>query len=290
LNSWDGLSAFITMSLGAIIVLVPVSFIGTQIFQEAKGVYVSFDENLLGLVSAIHATQSNISEWFPALENISIDIEQYLKDGLLYLTSNLASLFSSFAKLAMSFFVFLISLYYALRDGNKLKSTIIKISPLEDSDDLIIFGKLEKTIHSVLLGSLMIAIIQGTLVSIGFTIFGIPNATLWGSLAVISALIPGVGTALIVIPAVIFLFLSGALPQALGLLMWGVVIVGLVDNLLGPRLLGRGTEIHPILILLAVLGGIGLFGPIGFLLGPLIVSLLLSLIEIYLYIVKKYSN
>ena len=116
---------------------------------------------------------------------------------------------------------------------------------------------------------------------VGFWIFGVPNAILWGSFAAIAALIPGIGTALVLTPAILFLFARGEIFSAIGLLAWGVGVVGLIDNFLGPRLMGRGIELHPLIILLSVLGGIGFFGPIGFLLGPLIVSLFFALLDIY---------
>ncbi|OQW98324.1 MAG: hypothetical protein BWK74_04780, partial [Desulfobacteraceae bacterium A6] len=135
-------------------------------------------------------------------------------------------------------------------------------------------------INSVIKGNLTVAVIQGALTSAGFAVFGIPNAVLWGSVTAIAALIPGVGTSLVLIPAILFLFLSGKFLSGFGLLAWGAGAVGLVDNFLGPKLVGRGMQMHPFIILLSVLGGIGFFGPIGFLLGPLAISLLFAFLEI----------
>ena len=100
-------------------------------------------------------------------------------------------------------------------------------------------------------------------------------------MAVIAALIPGIGTALVLIPAILFLFITGEMFSGVGLIVWVVVAVGLVDNFLGPKLVGHGMQLHPLIILLSVFGGIGFFGPIGFLLGPLAISLLFVLIDIY---------
>jgi len=104
---------------------------------------------------------------------------------------------------------------------------------------------------------------------------------LWGSVTAIAALIPGVGTSLVLIPAILFLFISGRFFPGFGLLIWGAGAVGLVDNFLGPKLVGRGMRMHPFIILLSVLGGIGFFGPVGFLLGPLTISLFFAFFEIY---------
>ena len=134
------------------------------------------------------------------------------------------------------------------------------------------------------------ALIQGILTAVGFTFFGIPNATLWGSVAAITALIPGIGTALVLLPAILYLYFSGETLFAVGLLLWGMTAVGLVDNFLGPKLASYGMRLHPFLILLSVFGGVGFFGPLGFLLGPLVLSLLFALIEIYFAIKKEHEG
>jgi predicted PurR-regulated permease PerM len=161
-----------------------------------------------------------------------------------------------------------------------LRKTIVNYSPLADSDDEAVLGKLAKAINSVMRGRVLLAVLQGFLAALGMFIFGVPNAALWGSVAVIAALVPGIGTALVVIPAAAYLFWQAPLGLAIGFLLWGLILVGMVDNMLGPKLLGRGTQVHPLFILLSVLGGISVFGPLGFLLGPLVVSLLFALLEI----------
>jgi predicted PurR-regulated permease PerM len=224
---------------------------------------------------------------FPLMRDFSIDVDQYLKQWVGWLLQNLGSIFSNLAKIIVSSFIFLFALYYLLKDGIRLKKTIIALSPLAADDNEAIIQKLEGTMASVIKGSLLIALIQGVLTAVGFTIFGVPNAFLWGSVAVIAALIPGIGTSLVLAPAVIFLFLSGGTLSAIGLLVWGIGAVGLIDNFLGPKLIGRGMQLHPFLVLLSVLGGIGFFGPLGFLFGPLVLSLFFALIDIYTSLITK---
>jgi predicted PurR-regulated permease PerM len=132
--------------------------------------------------------------------------------------------------------------------------------------------------------------IQAVLATIGMTVVGIDRAVLLGGLVAIGAMIPGVGTGIVMIPVILFLFLSGSLVPAIALLIWSVVVVGLVDNFVGPQLMSRGNNMHPFIILLSVLGGLSLFGPIGFLVGPVVVTLFLVLLEIYNhYIVQEQS-
>ncbi len=281
----QGLAALGTAIIIVIVILVPLVFLGIQIFGEAQQLYSSLangdgKDAILGVFKGlIDDFQSAIGGF--ALREFSVDFDQYFKQGLSWLLQNLGAVFSNFAKLLASSFIFLIALYYLLKDGQKLKKTVIALSPLSDTDDEAIFKKLEVAVNSVIKGNLTIALIQGVLTAIGFAIFGVPNAALWGTVAAVAALIPGIGTALVLIPAIIFLFLTSSVFSAFGLLAWGVIAVGLVDNFLGPKLVSHGMHLHPLIVFLSVLGGIVFFGPIGFLLGPLTISLLFALLDIY---------
>src|SRR3989344_5594398 len=124
------------------------------------------------------------------------------------------------------------------------------------------------------------AIFAGT-VSTGFTIFGIDRAVLWGAVGAILAMIPGLGTLAIMVPGIFFLAISGAVPAAIGLAIWTVVTVIVVDNIIAPHLMSRGNNLHPFIMLTSVMGGISTFGPIGFIIGPVIVTLFTVLLEVY---------
>ncbi|MFA4890349.1 MAG: AI-2E family transporter [Candidatus Paceibacterota bacterium] len=283
------LAALLVTATILAVVVVPLTFLGIQIFQEASGLYSSLVGNgdATNLSRVVGDTIQGLARFSPVPIEFSVDVNQYLKQGLSWLLQHLGPLFANVAKAMASVFIFLIALYYLFKDGHKLKRAIVALSPLQDIHDETIFNKLTSAINSVIKGNLAVAIIQGILTAIGFAIFGVPNATLWGSVAAIAALIPGIGTALVLLPAILYLFFSGEMLFAVGLLIWGVTAVGLVDNFLGPKLVGRGTRLHPFLILLSILGGIVFFGPLGFLLGPLVLSLLFALLEIYFAISNK---
>lgn len=285
-------AALITTVIIVIIILVPVILLGMQIFNEARLLYVSITEGggKDNLFNTVRKLVFYIQRFLPAQIKFSADFDQYLKQGLDWLIRHLGDIFSNFAKILLDFFIFLTALYYLLKDGERLKKTIVGLSPLADTDDEKIFDIIESAINSVIKGNLTVAVIQGALTSAGFAVFGVPNAVLWGSVAAIAALIPGVGTSLVLIPAILFLFLSGKVFPGFGLLVWGAGAVGLVDNFLGPKLVGRGMQMHPFIILLSVLGGIGFFGPIGFLLGPLTMSLLFAFLEIISSVKSQEKN
>lgn len=283
----NALAALLSTLCVLLVIIVPLAFLSTRVFQESTQLYASLVEGggATDLSLRINAVLEDFAvSGAPAF---SIDADQYVQQGLRWLLQHLGPLFASLAKATVSIFLFLIALYYLFKDGRMFKKAIIAVSPLEDAYDETVFAKLSAAISSVVRGSLAVALVQGVLTAVGFALFGIPNPTLWGSVAAIAALVPGVGTALVILPAVLYLFFGGETFLAAGLLLWGAVAVGLVDNFLGPTLAGRGMRIHPFLILLSILGGIGFFGPLGFLLGPLVVSLLFVLLDIYAAISKK---
>lgn len=286
------LAALLATIFVLIIVVIPVIFVGVQIFQEATQLYLFLAQNgrAIDFSHNLRDVARNLEKFLPAPIELSVDFNQYAKQGLNWLLLHLSSLFANVAKMIMSVFIFLIALYYLFKDGQKLKKAIIVFSPLQDFHDETIFNKIGLAVNSVIKGNLAVALIQGLLTAVGFYIFGVPSAALWGSVAAVAALIPGVGTALVLVPAIIFLFLSKETFSAFGLLLWGIIAVGLVDNFLGPKLAERGMRIHPFFILISILGGISFFGTLGFLMGPLILSLFFTLLEIYLIISKEYES
>ena len=288
-GQYHGLASFITTLIIIIFILTPLILLGIQIFKEASQLYFSLTDNSgkEAILNVFHDIIDRVHQLIPETSNFSFDLEQYVKQFATWLIQHLGAIFSNVAKMLVSTFIFLLAFYYFLKDGQELKKTIISVSPLADFEDETIFNKLELAINSVVKGNLVIALIQGTVAASGLAIFGVPNPVLWGTVAAITALIPGIGTSLVMIPAVLYLFLGDQILPATGLLLWGIVAVGLIDNFLGPKIVGRGMKLHPLLVILSVLGGITLFGPIGFILGPLSLSLFCALFEIYFSLFKK---
>ncbi len=280
-NKKRGISALVATAFVVVIIVVPVTFLSTQIFQEATSLYASLVSNggTAGLLKMTEDVVRGIG--IPFLPADSLNFGQYMEQGLSFLIEHLGTIFSNLAKIIAGIVVLFIALYYLFKDGMELRRSVIELSPLSDAYDETIFRKLELAINSVVRGSISVALVQGLLTAIGLFIFGVPNPILWGSVATVTALIPGVGTSIVLIPSIAFLFFTGSQAGAMGLLIWGVVAVGLVDNILGPKIVGTGAKLHPFLILLSILGGIGFFGPIGILFGPLSLALLFAFLEIY---------
>jgi len=287
----ESLAALITTLVAVVLVLLPVTILGTQIFKETSNVYQTLTSGGGDqVIGSIESTIGSVKAWLPLPDGVDLNLSQYAKQGFERLLSNLGAIFSSVAKILLSVFLFLIAFYFLLKDGRKLKNYLVDLSPLADSDDELVVSRLKGAVSATVKGNLTIGLIQGALTGIGFAIFGVPNAALWGSVAAVSALVPGIGTALVILPAIAYLFLTGNTFGGVGLIVWGVTAVGLIDNFLGPKLIGRGMRLHPLAVFLAVLGGLAFFGPLGFLLGPLAMSVCLALVDIYFSLKSRKSE
>ncbi|TAK57045.1 AI-2E family transporter [Patescibacteria group bacterium] len=273
------ISALLTLLIAGVILIVPATFVANQVFTDSVGLYNHIkDGGVDGLAVIVDKIESPIQAIFPSF---SIDVQKYVSFVFTFFSDNFGNFFSNTAHGVFNLILGIIMLFYFLKDGAKFKKEIVRLSPLADHYDGEILAKLALAVNSVVRGSLFVAIIQGVFVGIGFHFFGVPNATLWATIAAVISLVPGLGTALVIVPSIIYLFFTGNTTGAIGLFVWGVLAVSVIDNILLPVFIGKGFHIHPLLILLSVLGGISIFGPFGFLLGPLFLSLLFTLGDIY---------
>lgn len=269
------LSAIISVLFVGLVVLVPLSLFGFQIIREARDLYTQV---MSGPDSLIRAIEKQIQRLLP---NFSWDLESYLKQAFGWLAGHLGVIFSSLSQALINLTLGLVTLFYFFRDGKRIQQALIAISPFQDRYDKDILSHLKIAVNSVVKGSIFSAILQGALIGLGFKIFGLPNPALWGVAVFFASLIPGIGLALVLIPSAAYLFITNDGLSALGLLIWGITINLCLDNLVTPQLLRRGMNIHPLLVLFAVLGGMAAFGAIGLLMGPIILSLLIALLKIY---------
>ncbi|MFA6585737.1 MAG: AI-2E family transporter [Candidatus Paceibacterota bacterium] len=276
LPSW--LSAFLTVLLFIIVVCGVLFGIGAILLNQSQNVYTFFS-NSANTSSFIDSINLSINKILPT--GISFDLYEKITNVFSLITNNLANVFSSTLSTLFAFFLTFLSIFYFLKDSAHWKRVIKIISPLSDVDDEKIISRLSLAVNGILKGYLFIALIQGILASIGFTFFRVPNPALWGLVAMVTALVPTIGSGLVTIPAIIFLFATGNIIGAIGLAVWGIAIVGTIDNILNPIIVGNKINLPPILILFSALGGISLLGPVGILIGPLTISLLYTLITIY---------
>lgn len=272
------LASLLTVIIFLLGLCAPLFFIGKSVFFQTQDIYYNIISrgSPSQLVESVNAYANKI---LPT--GFELDIHSHIVQFISSITDNLAKLFSSTLNSIFMFALMIFSLFYLLKDGKKWKEGFVNIFPLKNEDTHEILSNLNKSINRIFKGSFIIAIAQGILAWVGFTIFGVPNPIIWAVVAGICSFIPTVGTAIVSIPAILFLFFTGMPLQALGLLIWSIVLVSTIDNILSPYIISKDTEMPSLFILFAILGGVSLIGPLGILIGPLVLSLLYSLISIY---------
>lgn len=258
-------ASLITIILVLFLVFGPLFLISFKIIKEAQSYIAVFDFN-----------NSFLKNW---LEKFNINLGQFSEKIISNLAIGAQKFFSLTLDVLSTVFIALFVCYYLLKQSDDFKKAIIQISPFGFEQTNKILDNLYSCINSIIYGFLIVALVQGILAGIGFYIFGMPNAIFLGILSILAALIPIIGTGLVILPAVLYLFLNQNYFNALGLLLWGVLVVGMIDNFLRPYLLQRKMNIPTVFILISVLGGINYFGPIGFVVGPVILALFISILE-----------
>jgi len=271
-------SSLLVVILFTLVVVIPLLGIGTLVFNQSQDFYREIVSGG-GTGPFLEKVNQIVSGILPP--GFTFDIHDKLSDLFGLISQNLAKIFSTTLTALFSFLLMLLTIFYFLKDGERWRRAVVVLSPLSDRDDEKIISRLGLAVNGVVKGYLLVALVQGILLGTGLFLFGVPHAALWGVVAALASLIPMIGTALVSVPAFIYLMLTGSAGAAIGFLIWAAVIVGMVDNFLSPYFVGRRINIPPLLILFAVLGGISLLGPVGVLIGPLAVSLLYTLISIY---------
>jgi len=178
-------------------------------------------------------------------------------------------------------FILLYAMFYFLKDGEALLDRILYYLPLRDDDERRMLDRFTSVTRATLKGTLLIGVAQGALAGAAFAVAGIEGAVFWGTVMVLLSVIPGIGTGLVWLPAAVILVASGRSGAGIGLALFCALVVGSVDNLLRPRLVGRDTRMHDLLILFSTLGGIILFGVLGFIVGPIVAALFVTIWDIY---------
>jgi predicted PurR-regulated permease PerM len=198
-----------------------------------------------------------------------------------FLIDRLSSVTVMTIQFLFTIFILLYSMFFFLMDGDKLLKRILFYLPLEDADERRLLEKFTKVTRATLKGTIVIGILQGGLAGLAFAVVGIQGAVFWGTIMTVLSIIPSIGTALVWVPAAILFAAGGYIAKAIGLAVFCAVVVGSIDNFLRPLLVGRDTQMHELLILFGTLGGIFMFGIVGFILGPIIAALFTTVWEIY---------
>lgn len=290
LGGRQSLGAAVTLVVLLVLGLGPISaFLGIVVQQ---GLAVS-DQAIPWLSQHLNAASAfNVHEWlvrrFPALAEYMPSQEQLLqqvstaaKTAGSFLVSFASRMTATTAAFLLNLFVMLYAMFFFFKDGHKILERILYYLPLSDADETLMLARFTSITRATVKGTLVIGIIQGALAGIAFWVAGIEGAALWGTIMTILSIIPGIGAPLVWVPVVVVLFVNGQYLTATLLLVWCAAVVGTIDNFLRPVLVGRDAKMPDLLILIGTLGGLFLFGPIGFIIGPIICGLFLTVWDIY---------
>lgn len=198
-----------------------------------------------------------------------------------FLVNNLSTATSGTVTFFFTLAIMLYSMYFFLIDGDRLLDRILYYLPLEDRDERRLIEKFRSVTRATLKGTAVIGALQGGLAGLALWAVGVPSALFWTVIMVVLSIIPGIGTGLVWLPAAVILAAGGAWTKAIGLALFCGLVVGSIDNFLRPRMVGKDTQLPDLLILLATLGGLGLFGLLGFIIGPIVAALFVTAWEIY---------
>ena len=276
------LSSSVTLTLFTLLIIIPLFLIAAQVFNEATSAYYHISSTETTLSSTLDLFQENINEQIERFApGVTLDVRNYFTSATSWIFRNIGAFFSGTISVGFHLFLAMFALFYFIKDGKKFIDFFKNVSPLPEKYDEVLMNKLRAAVRSIIGGSLIVALCQGVASGIAYAVFGVPNPALWGVLTGLAALVPGLGTTLVMIPAIIFLFITGPLWQGIGLTIVYVGVIGLIDNFLSPKLIGNGLNIHPLVVLFSILGGLMFFGPEGFILGPLTLALFFTLFDIY---------
>lgn len=284
------LAATLTLLILFVLVAGPISaFVGVVV---AQAIHVS-DQAIPWVQQHFGAASTfNAHDWlvqrFPPLAPYVPEQAQILesmgraaKAVGSFLVVGAGQLTTGTAGFLLDLFVMLYAMFFFFRDGPKIIEKIFYYMPLSNRDEELLLERLTSVTRATIKGTLVIGIIQGALAGLGFWVAGIDGAAFWGTIMAVLSVVPGIGAALIWVPAVIYLFITGQTLTAVLLLAWCAAVVGTIDNILRPALVGKDAKMPDLLILIGTLGGLFLFGPIGFIVGPIVCGLFLTVWDIY---------
>ncbi|MBM3255945.1 MAG: AI-2E family transporter [Candidatus Moranbacteria bacterium] len=289
-------SALITCFLVAIIIVLPFFIIGGIAAKEASELYKSMVKEPVPFFEIQKSLQNSLSSYFQSfgidqskVENSlnQIDFSEGLKKATSLAANFLTGAYQKISEFIFLAFVMLFALYYLFLDGNRFIRSLFQISPLSSKDEKIILNRFLSMNRATIKGTIIIGIVQGLLGGLSFWALGIGAPFLWGVIMGIFSVLPLIGPVIIWLPVAIWLIVSGFWIKGLVLLFFGSFIIGSVDNFLRPKLIGSDTALHPLWILIGTFGGILEFGIMGFVIGPLLVTIFFALLEIF---EKKYLS
>jgi len=290
-------SALIASILVILIITLPLFFILNTISKDAYSTYLLTRQKMTSVqlldpkCQGVDSSSCKIINYLQEKADnpqFRYYFDTSIKSFTTKITDSISNVLFTIPKFVMHLFITLFVTFFLFRDGKLLIKKIEKLMPLRKEHRTRVFEKLNGMAYAVIYGSLVIAVIQGTLGGIGFFIFGLPTPFLWGLVMIVASFIPYIGSSIVWFPAALFLLFNGYLDldstlmvKGILLILYGIFVVGTVDNILKPKIIGDKGGLHPVLVLLGVIGGLQFLGVIGLFIGPIILALLVAFVNIY---------
>jgi predicted PurR-regulated permease PerM len=285
-RSWA--ASLFTLLAILIVMFGPFSYIVRSLAGEITGVYSSIEEKGIETITNIqsHPGLHEITQKLASFEmlkgfNLQESIVNSLKAVGEYVVKHISDVFTNAFVLALNFVIMCLTIYYFLKDGDTLIEYLKKLLPFSEEQKHKLAERVKETVIAAVYGQIAVGLAQGILGGTAFWILGLPSPVFWGTVMAIVSFVPLFGTLLVWGPAAVILILSGSLGKGIGLLLFGALIISSIDSVLKPLIIGGKAKLHTLLVFFSVLGGIQFLGFLGFILGPLIAALCLSLFEIY---------
>ena len=270
------ISAFLVVFLTVLIAILPFTVLVGVVGGEAADLVSNVD---LESVQSIESLEEFVLTYTGEDIDIESRAEQALRGIAGILPSGLSSAISLVSSVSIGITLMLFLQFYTLRDGKRFINWTKNFNFLDNERQEYLYSSTARATWSIVKGHVSIAFFQGFIAGIGLWIAGIPSVFFWTFMMIILGFIPMIGTALIWVPAAIYLIINGSIYMGLFLLFYGMIIVGATDNILRPIVIDEESGIHPFLILLGLIGGVGIFGPVGLFLGPVIFGIFKTLLD-----------
>lgn len=222
-----------------------------------------------------------VGEFLPDQAAIAGSMSDFAGQAGSFLVNNLTAATTGTVNLVLQLFVMLYAMYFFLTDGPAILSRILHFTPLDDESERKLVDRFVSVTRATIKGSILVGLIQGALAGSAFFILGVPGAAFWSTVMAVLSVIPVLGSGIVWAPAAVILMSSGRVAAGLGLALWGMIVVSTIDNFLRPRLIGRDTKMHDLLVLLSTFGGLAMFGLVGFIVGPIVAALFLTVWDLF---------
>ena len=284
LRGRESLAAILSVLLLVVVVILPLVGIAAAVTNEAAGLLQRLSAGGLDLNGLYSQAQDSMPRAIALLERLGVDpqkLESQLSTAAVnvsrFVASSALSIGKDSLRVTVFFFLMLYLLFFFLRDGTRLLEGLVRALPLGDERERALFARFAEVSRATIKGTLAVGAVQGVIGGVAFSVLGIGAPVLWGVVMALASLVPAAGPALVWLPAAIVLIATHHLVAGIVLILIGVFVIGLVDNLLRPLLVGRDTKMPDYLILLSTLGGLAGFGFAGIVIGPTIAALFLSI-------------